>query len=214
MSIIRMVVLCALAAWIGRAEIIDRIAANIGQQAITDQQVIEQARLTAVIEGAPLDLSAENKRKVLDRMIDQALVRKEIEFTKFPNATAKEAQPLLKQVQDRYPTDDAFTQALHAAGITEDELSQYLTWQVTFLRFVEYRFQPSVQITDTDIRQEYGRQTSGWADKHGTPPPSLDQMQPELQRIVRQRLTDSALDRWLGEVRTQIEILYHGGYKL
>ena len=204
----------ALAVCIGRAEIIDSIAANIGQQAITDQQVIEQARLTAVLEGTPVDLSVDNKRKVLDRMIDQALVRKEVEFTKFPSATAKETEPLLKQVKDRYPTDDAFERAVNAAGISEDALRRYLVWQVTFLRFVEYRFQPSVQITDTEIRQEYARQTSGWTDKHGTPPPSLDQMQPELQRSVRQRLTDSALDRWLGEVRTQFDILYHDGYRL
>jgi hypothetical protein len=206
--------MCALAGCIGRAEIIDSIAANIGQQAITDQQVTEQARLTAVIEGTPVDLSAENKRKVLDRMIDQALVRKEVEFTKFPSATAKEAEALLKQVRNRYPADDAFVRAMNAAGISEDALLQYLIWQVTFLRFVEYRFQPSVQITDTEIRQEYGRQTSGWTDKNGTPPPSLDQMRTELQRIVRQRLTDSALDRWLGEVRTQFDIVYHKGYKL
>jgi hypothetical protein len=206
--------MCALAGCIGRAEIIDSIAANIGQQAITDQQVTEQARWTAVIEGTPVDLSAENKRKVLDRMIDQALVRKEVEFTKFPSATAKEAEALLKQVRNRYPADDAFVRAMNAAGISEDALLQYLIWQVTFLRFVEYRFQPSVQITDTEIRQEYGRQTSGWTDKNGTPPPSLDQMRTELQRIVRQRLTDSALDRWLGEVRTQFDIVYHKGYKL
>ena len=203
-----------LAVCIGRAEIIDRIAANIGQQAITDQQVIEQARLTAVIEGTPVDLSAENKRQVLDRMIDQALVRKEVDFTKFPSATAQEAEPLLKQVRDRYPTEDAFVRALNAGGISEDALRQYLVWQVTFLRFVEYRFQPSVQITDTEVRQEYGRQTSGWTEKHKTPPPSLDQMRSELQKIVRQKLTDSALDRWLGEVRTQFDIIYHEGYKL
>jgi hypothetical protein len=214
MTTARMALIGVLAAYIGRAEIIDSIAANIGQQAITDQQVIEQARLTAVIEGTPVDLSVDNKRRVLDRMIDQALVRKEVDFTKFPSATAQEAEPLFKQVRDRYPTNDAFLGALHAAAISEDALRQYLIWQVTFLRFVEYRFQPSVEITETEIRQEYGRQTSEWKDKHGTPPPGLDEMRPELQRMVRQRLTDSALDRWLGEVRTQSDILYHDGYKL
>ncbi|HZT40222.1 MAG TPA: hypothetical protein VFA28_20180 [Bryobacteraceae bacterium] len=194
-------------------EIIDRIAATIGQQVITDRQVIEQTRLTAAIEGIPVDLSAENKRKVLDRMIEQALVRREIEFTKFPSAAASETAPLLKQIKERYSNDEAFRRALAEYGVSEQALEQYLVWQVTFLRFVEYRFQPSVQITETEIQQEYRRQRAAMIANHQSPP-TLDQMRPQLERVIRQRLTDAALDRWLGEMRTQYEILYYDGYKL
>ncbi len=194
-------------------EIIDRIAATIGQQVITDRQVIEQTRLTAAIEGIPVDLSAENKRKVLDRMIEQALVRREIEFTKFPSAAASETAPLLKQIKERYSNDEAFRRALAEYGVSEQALEQYLVWQVTFLRFVEYRFQPSVQITETEIKQEYRRQRAAMIANHQSPP-TLDQMRPQLERVIRQRLTDAALDRWLGEMRTQYEILYYDGYKL
>ncbi len=204
--------LAAVGAAMCAGEIIDRIAATIGQQVITDQQVVEQARLTAAIEGTPVDLSAENKRRVLDRMIEQALVRKEIEFTKFPSATAADAAPLLKQVRERYPNEAAFRRALAQYGVSEDALDRYLIWQMTFLRFVEYRFQPSVQITETEIQQEYRRQSAAMIAKHQTPP-SVDQMRPQLEKIIRQRLTDAALDRWLGEVRTQYDILYYDGYK-
>jgi hypothetical protein len=209
----RLLLSVLIAAAIGAGEIIDRIAATIGQQVITDQQVIEQVRLTAAIEGTPIDLSAENKRKVLDRMIEQTLVRKEIEFTKFPSATSAEAAPLLKQVRDRYPNDAAFRHALAQYGVSEDALERYLIWQMTFLRFIEYRFQPSVQITDTEIQQEYRRQSAEMIESHQRPP-GLDQMRPQLEKIIRQRLTDAALDRWLGEVRTQYDILYYDGYKL
>lgn len=212
MKIARLLLPVTIAAAICAGEIIDRIAATIGQQVITDQQVIEQTRLTAAIEGTPLDLSAENKRKVLDRMIEQELIRKEIEFTKFSSATSAETAPLLKQVKDRYPNEAAFRRALAEYGISEDVLQRYLIWQVTFLRFVEYRFQPSVQITETEIQQEYRRQSATMIADHQSPP-ALDQMRPQLEKIIRQRLTDAALDRWLGEVRTQYDILYYDGYK-
>lgn len=205
--------LVLIAVLICRGEIIDRLAATIGQQVITDQQVIEQTRLTAAIEGTPVDLSVENKRKVLDRMIEQALVRKEIEFTKFPSAAPSETAPLLKQVKDRYPNDEAYRRALGEYGVSEQALEQYLVWQMTFLRFVEYRFQPSVQITETEIQQEYRRQRATMIANRQNPP-TLDQMRPQLEKVIRQRLTDAALDRWLGEMRTQYEILYYDGYKL
>ena len=193
-------------------EIIDRIAANIGSEVITDHQVLQQLRLAAFMNSAAVDTSTEAKRQMLDRMINQTLVRREIAFTRFPNATKEDAAPLLKEVRARYPTDMAFQSALDRYGITPDELEQQLIWQLTFLRFIEYRFRPSVQVTDTEIRQEYRRELE--VRKTPGPPPSLDQMRPELEKTVRQQLTDSALDRWLGETRTQIDISYHDGYKL
>lgn len=204
------VIAVALAAAPGlRSAIVDRIAATVGFEVITNSQVIEEIRVTAFLEGNSPDFTAVNRRKTLDRMIDQALVRREVEFTRFPRPTMDEVKPLLKQVTDRYPS---LTGALAKYGITEQDVIAHLKWQLTMLRFIEYRFQPSVQVTETEIRQEYRRQSAAWSQKAGAEPPSLEAMRPELEKIVRQRLTDSALDRWLGEVRTQNQILYREGY--
>jgi hypothetical protein len=197
----------------GHAEIVDRVAASVGSEVIAESQVSDQLRVSAFIDGATPDFSPENKRKVLDQLIDQALVRREIEFTRFPKPAATEVEPLLKQLKDRFPDENAWRDALNKSGITEPRVLAQLTWQVMLLRFIEYRFQPSVQVTNAELRQEYRRQAGAWRQKNTTEPPPLREMQPELEKIVRQRLVDSALDRWLGEVRTQNAILYREGYK-
>lgn len=189
-----------------QAEIIDRVAANIGHQVITDAAVIAAERLSAYVEQTPVDLSQANKRKVLDRLIDQALMRKELEFTRFTHVTEEEVAPLVEQV--------LATRGDPAAhGITLDELRKHMAWTLTMLRFIEYRFQPGVQITEQQIGQEYRRQAASFRAKNTDPPP-LEQLRPELEKIVRQRLVDAALDRWLGEMRNQHQILYHAEYKL
>lgn len=200
---------CALA----QAKIVDRIAATVGYEVIADSQVSDELRVTAFIDGIQPDLTAENRRKLLDHLIDQALVRREVEFTRFQQPAAAEIEPLLKQVTGRYVDERAYREALAKAGISEERVAAHLRWQLTLLRFIEYRFQPAVQVTNTEIRQEYRRQTEAWREKNRTEPPTLEQSLPELEKIVRQRLTDSALDRWLGEVRTQNTILYREGYK-
>ncbi len=194
------------------AAIVDRIAATIGFEVITDSQVLEALRVTAFINDTTPDFHPEMKRKVLDQLIDQTLVRREVEFTHFQQAAAAESEPALKQVKERFANERAYREALAKYGITEAELIASLRWQLTMLRFIEYRFQPAIQVTNTEIRQEYRRFTTAWLEKNTTEPPPLQQIRAEIEKIVRQRLTDSALDRWLGEVRTQNNILYREGY--
>jgi hypothetical protein len=201
-------------ACIANADIVDRVAANIGRNVITDAQVTEEIRVTSFLQGDPVDLAPENRRKALDRLVDQFLVRRELEFTRFAGISDVDIQPVLKSARDQYTTEAEFNAALAKYEITADELKRHITWTLTMLRFIEYRFQPAVQINNTQLRQEYQRQAVAWKQKHGTDMAPLEQVQPDIEKIVRQRFVDASLDRWLGEVRTQNEIIYHAGYKL
>ena len=195
------------------AEIVDRIAATVGAEVIADSRVSDEIRLSAFLDGVQPDMSSENRRKVLDRLIDQSLVRREVGFTRFQEPSDAGVEPQLAEIKARYSDEPAYRRALDNYGLTDADVIARLRWQVSMLRFIEYRFQPAVQVTNSEIRQEYRRQAAEWREKNGTDPPSLDEMRPTLERIIRQRLTDSALDLWLGEVRTQNKILYREGYR-
>jgi hypothetical protein len=190
-----------LVAALCHAEIVDRVAANIGLQVITDADVVNEARMQAFIDGAALDLSPAHKRRVLDRLIEQSLVRKELEFARFAPVPNEEVEPLLKQILAQHSNFAEYY-------ITLDQLRAHVAWTLTMLRFIEYRFQPGVQISEREVRQEYRRRTAELREK-----PPLDELRPELEKIIRQRLIDAALDRWLGEARTQTTIVYHNGYQ-
>lgn len=199
---IRGCLLCLLVSWPAAPEIIDRVAANISRSVILDSEVVEEARVEAFIQAAEPDLTAANKRKILDRLIDQFLIRRELEFTRFAPASDKDIEPLVKQITDRNRDYARYR-------ITPELLKKHVGWTLNMLRFVEYRFAPAIQISPAEIEREYRRRLPEWKDKA----PPLDEIRPELEKLLIQSHVDAALDRWLGEMRTQNDIVYHEGYK-
>ncbi len=51
---------------------------------------------------------------------------------------------------------------------------QRLWWQLTLLRFIDYRFRPGIQISDSDIDAYYQQQVPKWREQGIDPIPSLD----------------------------------------
>ncbi|BDC50198.1 hypothetical protein F183_A25140 [Bryobacterales bacterium F-183] len=186
------------------AEIVDRVAVAVGRQVITLSQIHTEVRVTAFIEGQKVDLDA-MRQKATSRLIDQTLIRKEIEITRFPTPKPEELEPLLKQVKNLY--GPRYGGALKEYELTEDEVKQHLLWQLTFLRFVQYRFQPGVQVTEAELQDEFATQTKALKDA-GRPAQTFEQMRTDLETLVTQKHVDEALERWLAEQRTQTSIIY------
>jgi hypothetical protein len=202
-----------LATFATRGEIVDRIAVSVGNHVITESEVIEEIRVTAFLDGTPVALGADQKRNSAERLIDQSLMQKEIAFTRFSSPSESEVQPLYAQVRGRFPDDAAYEAELKKYGLTDAQIRQHLARQLMMLRFIEYRFQPGVQVNEGDIEREYRDFAEKWRASKKSDPPPLEQVRDDVEKLVRQRLVDSALDRWLGEVRTQNSIIYRKGYE-
>src|SRR4051794_37805596 len=56
---------------------IDRIAVSVGNQVITESELITDLRVTAFLDRSEVDLSSAAKRKSADRQVDQVLILKE-----------------------------------------------------------------------------------------------------------------------------------------
>jgi hypothetical protein len=160
--ICRFLLLSSLVAGSPRAEIIDRIMVSVGNQVITDSEVRRELRMTAFLNGSELDLGAESRRKAVERLIDQKLIRKEMELGSYPQPEAREAEALLLQVRgQRFHSDAEYTLALKKYGISESDLKSHLLWQLTLLRFVEFRFRGPGG-TDGDADTETDKQMELW----------------------------------------------------
>ena len=187
-----------------RAEVIDRIAATVGKQVITESQVTEEIRVTAFLDQKPADWSPANRARAVNRLVDQTLIRREIEATRFQEPPAQEGAKLLSQLKAAMKDFDL---DLAANRLSEAVVAKHLQWQVTFLRFVDYRFKPSVEVTDADLKDFYKTEAEEWK-KQGKPVPPLDDVRADLERLLTSRYVDHALDRWLGDQRTQTSIVF------
>src|SRR5688572_25991518 len=91
---------CVLAAAVCGGEIIDRVAVTVGPSVITESELRRELRITAFLDGRELDLGSAAKRAAGDRLIDQRLIRREIETSRYPVSSDPEAiERLLQEVR-------------------------------------------------------------------------------------------------------------------
>src|SRR5439155_17051525 len=128
--------LILLASFACRAEIIDRVAVVVGKGVITESEIQREIRLTAFQDDAPLDFGAVSKRKAAERLVEQHLIRAEMNVSPYPAPTLDAIQQTLKEIQGRFPSVERYRQELERAGITEDELKAHLQRQISTLRFL------------------------------------------------------------------------------
>ena len=198
-----------LAAALLRADLLDRIAVSVGNRVITARDLDREIRVTAFLNGARPDFSAAAKRATADRMIEQKLIRRELETSRYPVPAASEVVPELDKFKAKYFADDAaYRHALAAAGLTEADLQAALLWQRTLLLFIDVRFRPGVQVTDQEI-QDYYDKTVAPAARAAGETPTLAKYHDAIETRLTEDKVDQETDRWLQQVRRRTEIVFH-----
>lgn len=208
---IQAALLLAAAGAAGRAEIIDRVAVLVGDRVITQSEMLLQIRVAAFINAEPVRLDAASRRQSAERLITQMLIRREIELSLYPAPILPEADAVLAGLrkEPRLAGDEKFASELGRYQITEEEVRQQILWQLTLLRFVEYRFRPAVAPTEQDLRGYYDKQfVPRWRKRSVAPPPSFEDSQAEIEKAVSERMLDDALERWLKQARAQTRIRF------
>jgi peptidyl-prolyl cis-trans isomerase SurA len=193
------------------AEIIDRIAVAVGNRVITTSDLDREIRVTAFLNAAKLDFSPAVKRATAERLVEQKLIRTELENSRYPVPTAAEIEPEFNAFRKKFFVDDeSYHRALDSYGITEADLKAELLWQRTLLMFIEVRFRPGAQVTEAQV-QEYFDKTVGPAAlaAHPGTTPSLEDYRAEMEKTLIGRQVDQEADLWLQQVRKRTEIVFH-----
>jgi hypothetical protein len=186
--------------------VVDRVAIAVGRHVITESHLETEVRVTQFLSDRPKQPDpAVARKEAAARLIQQTLIRREIEITRFPVPKPEDAHPLLEQIRAFH--GDRFADDLKAAGLELQDLSDHLLWQLTLMRFVLYRFQPGISIGDDEIKNYYDEQVPKWKAE-GRSPPELEKIAKEIENLLTQQRVDAALDKWLAEQRDQTHIVY------
>ena len=197
-----LLLILAAAAPAAAAEVLDCVVATVGRQAITRSAVDEQARIAAFLNGdATPDVSPAGRRRTLERLIDVALIRREMEISRY--AAPPGGARLPKQNQD--------PKALAALGLDEAAVKRHLELQAQTLRFVELRFRPGSSVTDGEMELYYREKyVPEWQRANpGKPtPPELDDVRDRIEAVLLEQRIDQAMEVWLKEARAQARLRY------
>ncbi|MEI9812846.1 MAG: hypothetical protein WDO18_09330 [Acidobacteriota bacterium] len=189
-------VCCALTS---AAQTLDRIAVSVDKQVITESTLVLDRRVTAFLDGVPVDLSGPAKRMSAERLIDQLLILREAKDSHLPLPTEKNAAVLLSQVKAQEGSDATYQADLKRYEITEADLSEHLLAGLVALTFSDLRFRPSVQISDDDVRAFYSTVQDGQV---------IEAPRSDIEEILIRQRTSDALDAWLKSARMAAHIQY------
>lgn len=196
-----------LAAGLGLGVIIDRIAIIVGNSIIKDSDIDRDIRATDFLNGKPLNLRASERKAAADRLINQAIIRREIRIGDYPRATFQEAdQQLEKLEKQRFKSQAAFEAALNRYGLTLLDLRTEFRWQLTVLRFVDQRFKPAVLVTDQQVNDYFRQHEAALRREH--PGESNE----NLHNVARDIMTGEQVNKlffdWLDQQRKDAKIQY------
>ncbi len=199
-----------------KAVIVDRVAIIVGNAIVKDSDIDEDLRVTSFLNNqSPAANSAVNsavkqadRKKAASRLIDQALIRKEIQSGEYPSAPVAEAQSLLANLKKRYPNETVYKTVLASRGIDEDEVKARLLWQLTVLRFIDARFRPAALVTDEEIEQYYNQNQQQLRAANPGKPATLDALRAEIQDTLTGERVNEFLDEWLNRRRQDTKIVY------
>jgi hypothetical protein len=199
--------LITVAAMLSFAEpvVVDRIAVSVATQAITLSEVKEEVAVTAFMNGEKPDYSPGVLRRAVDRLVDQALIRREIDLGRYAMPGPDVASSMLAALQKQHGGRTGLDRALASYGLTRQELQAHLAWQATLLQFIEMRFRPAVQVTSEDV-QKYFHQHYATRTESGRPI-ALDSMRAQIENELTASRADEEMEQWLKDTRKQTAIV-------
>ncbi len=207
----KLAAICLFAAAAAFPDIVDRIAVSVGNHVITASDLDRQIRVTSFLDGVKPDLSPAAKRSMAGKMVDQALVRRELETSRYPAPSPSEVEPVLAQFKKEHFGGDAeYQRALASYGISDQDVKDELLWERTLLAFLDVRFRPAVQVNDQDIQNYFDKTVKPAAQAaHPGEPVSLDDYRAEIEQHLTGEREDEEMARWLEQARRRTQIVYH-----
>ena len=188
------------------ATVVDRIAVVVGNQVITETEVQREIALTAFFNGEKPVYTSEEMRKAADRLVEQKLVRREMEMGNYPSATEEQKNQLLAETAKKFGGIADLERQLTNSALTLADLEQTLAWQLSLVHFIDLRFRPAIQVTAEDV-QDYFRTRILPRQKPGETLRLADFRQQIFQKLSAER-ADQQLDEWLKHAKSTTRIEY------
>ncbi|MFZ5927989.1 MAG: hypothetical protein ACOYX1_11130 [Acidobacteriota bacterium] len=192
-------------------EILDRVAVAAGPQAVTLSDILRHLRFRAIVSGAPVEDTEQNRRQAAEQLVDLLIVRRELDLSRYSPPTMAEADKAIESfLAEMKWSRERLAEVLARAGFTEEEFRREMQARLTVTHFIDYRFAPGVQVSDEEVQAYYEaeflpalRQTSP-----GGAVPELGTVRAMIERILTTRKVNAAMEEWLRQMRQSLRIRY------
>jgi hypothetical protein len=195
-------------------EVIDRIVATVNGHIILQSDWDDALRYEALLSARPpSDLNEEERRAVLDRLIDQELLDEQMKSALFKHATEEEAAAQVTQARKLYPeaaTDDGWNAVLARFGLTGKALTAHVQQQLDLMRLVDAHLRPAVQIDSKSIEAYYREQFVPQLKQSGASAVPLSEVSAKIRELLTEQKVSELMVAWLQSLRSESKVSVPG----
>ncbi|MGB6668075.1 MAG: hypothetical protein WBE73_07040, partial [Candidatus Acidiferrum sp.] len=196
-----MISLLGTAALLAGQEVVDRIVARVDNDIILMSDVQELQRYQELVNG-----KSESESAILDRLIDQWVVRSEADLAQFPKPTEAEIDRGVSRDVKSFPSPEEYEARKKQSGLSDAEVRKMVASQLYLGNYLDSRFRPSAQVDEKAIEGFYNNAVVPTAKAHGQQPPTLDAAHDTIQEALVQNDINDQAARWLKESRERLHI--------
>lgn len=182
-------------------ETVDRIVARVENDIILLSEVQALSRYQQFVDG-----KSEGDGEILNRLIDQWVVRTEAEASRFPHPSDAEINRGIDRLQKSFASTEEYEARKKQSGLSDAQVQGMVAAQLYLSNYLDSRFRPAVQIDGKAIEDFYQSVVVPQAKARSQEPPSLDTARDFIQETLVQRGIDEQADRWLKESRGRLHV--------
>lgn len=182
-------------------EVVDRVVARIENDVILLSDVRLLSRYQLLVEG-----KSEGDAEILDRLIDQWIVRNEANVARTPQPADPDIDRAVQRLIQGFSSKEDFEARRKLAGLSEADVRRVTTDQLFLNSYLDSRFRPTVQVEEQQIQDFYKNALIPRAQARGTTPPTFDAAHDFIQEALIQRGINEQADRWLKESHARLRV--------
>jgi hypothetical protein len=182
-------------------EVMDRIVARVENDIILLSDVRELEEYQELVNG-----KSESESAIVDRLIDQWIVRSEAELSRFPEPKSEEIDREVARVVKSFASVEEYEARKKQSGLSDAEVRKIVTAKLYLNSYLDSRFRPSVQIDEKAVEDFYKNAVVPRAKARGQEPPTLEASRDIIQDALVQSDINEQADRWLKESRDRLHI--------
>jgi hypothetical protein len=196
------------------AEVIDRIVATVNGRVILQSDWDEALCYEALLTNRTLaQFTDDDRRLVLDRLIDQELLHEQMKSADFPQATDAEATARVAEARKLYPhaaSNETWQAVLAAYHLTEKDLLARVRQQIDVMRLVDARLRPTVEIDSKSIEAYYRDQFVPKLKQSGASEVPLADVTAKIRELLTEQKVSELLVSWLQTLRSEGQVRIPG----
>jgi hypothetical protein len=193
--------LALVAACAQSAELLDQIAARVENDIILLSEVRTLSRYQMLVDG-----KSESDDAILDRLIDQWIVRSEAETARFPHPADVEIAHGVEHLQGSFASPEEYQERKRQSGLSDKEIDQMIAGQLYLSNYLDSRFRSAVQVSAKQIEDFYQEAVVPRAKTRNQKPPTLDASREYIQEALMQQGINEQADIWLKESRGRLHV--------